>query len=234
MRRIFRRFFRHPARAAGTLATLAAAATILVGQISATFTSTVPAGPQTISSGSLIIGTGVNDSTIGAANIAPGDTVPREFALNSTSSTINAASITLKFSASPSTLLDTDATWGLQLNINECSVQWTRTTPTPPPVAYTCSGSTTAILINGLTTMPVSTLEGTAEPLTTLQVLTPAKNDDLEFVYTFPSGAPGDTSKVPTVCSGTPGGSVTTEDLQGCSSTLSYVLLATQRAAAPQ
>src|ERR1035437_7821168 len=124
------RAIRHPFRAAGTLATIGVVGAAYFGGAFATFTSTATAGPQTISSGTMVIAAGpANDVATGAANIAAGDTVVRKLDINSTGATINAASITLKFSASPSSLLDTDVTNGLQLSISECSSAWTGTYP---------------------------------------------------------------------------------------------------------
>ena len=57
--------------------------------------------------------------------------------------------------------------------------------------------------------------------------------DYLVFKLELPAGAPGDISKV-AACSGTSGGTASTEDLQGCSSTLTYTFQAAQRAATPQ
>jgi len=209
---------------------------VLVGGAFATFTDTTNAGPQTISSGTVKLATGpVNDAATGATNIAAGDTIAREVDLNSTGATLADASITLKFTASPTSLLDTDATNGLQVSVKACATAWTRTVVGSPPPAftYTCSGGATTVNINGGATASVSALEAAAGTLTPLNSLAAGGQDYLVWTLTLPAGAPGDLSKV-AACSGTAGGTVTTEDLQGCSSTLTYSFQATQRNAIAQ
>ena len=49
------------------------------------------------------------------------------------------------------------------------------------------------------------------------------------MTFTFPAGAPGNVALVPTLCSGTAGTTSATENLEGCSSTLTYTFTATQR-----
>ncbi len=214
-----------------SIALLLGAGGALIGGAFATFTDSVTAGPQAISSGTIKLAVGpTNDAATGATNIAAGDTVAREVDLNSTGSTLAAQAITLKFSASPTSLLDTDATNGLQVSIQACSTAWTRTVVGSPPPAftYTCGAGATTVNINGVATASVGALETAAGTLTPLNSLASGGHDYLVFTLTFPAGAPGDLSKV-AACSGTSGGTVATEDLQGCSSTLTYTFQATQR-----
>ena len=204
---------------------------VLIGGAFATFTDTVPAGPQAITSGTVKLATGPkNDAATGATNIAAGDTIAREIDLNSTGATLADQKITLQFSASPSSLLDTDGTNGLQVSVQACSTPWTRTVVGSPPPAftYTCTGGATTVNINGTSSASVSSLETTPGTLTTLNSLATGGQDYLVFTLTLPSTAPGDLSKV-AACTGTSGGTVTTEDLQGCASTLTYTFQATQR-----
>jgi hypothetical protein len=64
-------------------------AAALIGGAFATFTDSVTAGPQAISSGTVKLATGpTNDVATGATNIAAGDTIAREADLNSTGATI--------------------------------------------------------------------------------------------------------------------------------------------------
>jgi hypothetical protein len=219
-----------------SIALLLAGAAVLIGGAFATFTSTVTAGPQAISSGTVKLAVGpVNDAGTGAANIAAGDTVAREADLNSTGATLANKEITLKFSAAPTSLLDTDATNGLQVSIQACSEAWKRTVVGAPPPAfeYTCTPGATAVKINGAATASVSSLEAAPAALTPLNSLATGAKDFLVFTLTLPAAAPGDLSKV-AACSGAPGGTVATEDLQGCSSTLTYTFQATQRNATAQ
>jgi spore coat-associated protein N len=220
-----------------SIALLLAAAAALIGGAYATFTDSVTAGPQAISSGSIKIAVGpTNDAATGATNIAAGDTIAREIDLNSTGATLANKEITLKFSASPTSLLDTDPTNGLQISIQACSEAWKRTKVGSPPPAfeYTCTPGATTVKINGAATTSVSALETAAQPLTPLNSLNTGGQDYLVFTLTLPSTAPGNLGKVTTACSGTSGGTETTENLEGCSSTLTYTFQATQRNAIAQ
>jgi spore coat-associated protein N len=215
---------------------LLAAVGALIGGAFATFTDSVTAGPQAITSGTVKLAVGpVNDAATGATNIAAGDTIAREADLNDTGGTIANKEITLKFSASPTSLLDTDATNGLQVSIQACSEPWKRTVVGSPPPAfeYTCTPTATAVKINGAASASVSSLEGTAAALTPLNSLAAGGKDFLVFKLELPAGAPGDLGKV-AACTGTSGGTAATEDLQGCSSTLTYTFQATQRTAVAQ
>jgi spore coat-associated protein N len=218
-----------------SVALLLGAAAALIGGAFATFTDTVTAGPQAISSGTVKIAVGpINDAATGATNIAAGDTIAREADLNSTGATLANKEITLKFSASPTSKLDSDATNGLQASVQACSVAWTRKVEAPPPAfKYTCGGVESAVKIGGAESASVGSLESTPGALTPLNVLATGGQDYLVFTLTLPSTAPGNVGKV-AACSGTSGGTEATEDLQGCSSTLTYNFQATQRNAIAQ
>jgi spore coat-associated protein N len=86
-------------------------------------------------------GTAANRLSIGASGLIPGDTVQRVIDIQNTSA-FNYSSLTLTTTAAPSSLLDTDATNGLQMVIDECSVAWTES-GSNPNYSYTCSGTTT-------------------------------------------------------------------------------------------
>jgi spore coat-associated protein N len=189
------------------------------------------AGSQTISSGTINLTVDpMNDAATGATNPAAGDTVAREADLKSSGATIANKEITLKFAASPTSLLDADPTNGLQVSIQACSVTWKRTVvgSPPPAFAYECTGATTTVRINGAAPASVSALETTAQPPTALNSLAMGGQDYLVFKLELPAGAPGDLSKV-AACAGPTGGTATTEDLQDCSSTLTYTFQETQR-----
>jgi predicted ribosomally synthesized peptide with SipW-like signal peptide len=219
-----------------SIALLLAAAAALIGGAFATFTDTVTAGPQAITSGTIKIAVGpTNDAATGATNIAAGDWIAREADLNSTGATIANKEITLKFSAPVTkSLLDEDPTNGLQVSVQACSVAWTRKVEAPPPAfKYTCGGVESAVKIGGAATTSVSALETTPAALTPLNSLATGGQDYLVFTLTLPVGAPGDLSKI-AACTGPVGGTVETENLEGCKSTLTYTFLATQRAAIAQ
>src|SRR4026209_1224710 len=111
----------------GSLAVLGLAASIAGLGTFATFTSSTSAS-QSISSGTVSIalgatGAATNRLTVNATNIVPGDTIQRSVDLTSSSSD-PLGSVSLTTTASPTSLLDTDATNGLQMTITSCSVPW--------------------------------------------------------------------------------------------------------------
>ena len=189
-----------------SFALLGAAAGIAGLGTFATFTSSTSAS-QSVSSGTVTIALGAvgpaNRLTVAATNVAPGDTIQRAFDL-SNSGSIDLASFTFSSSATSSSLLDTDATNGLQMVIDKCSVAWTES---GPPYTYTCGGTTTSVL----TTRAVI---GSSIALSNLSALTAGNTDRLRITLTLPAGAPN--------------------TLQGQSSVLNYVFTANQRAATNQ
>jgi spore coat-associated protein N len=223
-------------RIALSIALLLGAVGALIGGAFATFTNSVTTSPQAITSGTVKLAVGpTNDVGTGATNIAAGDTIAREADLNDTGGTLASKEITLKFSAAPTSLLDTDPTNGLQVSIQACSEAWKRTVVGSPPPAfeYTCTPGPTVVKIAGAATTSVSALETAPGALTPLNSLAAGGKDFLLFTLTLPSAAPGDLGKV-AACSGASGGTAATEDLQGCSSTLTYTFQATQRNAIAQ
>ena len=171
----------------------------------ATFTATTSAS-QAVSSGTVVIalgntGASTNRLTVNASGLVPGDTISRSFDLSNTGSQ-DLASIALTTTASPSSLLDTDGTNGLQMVIDRCSAAWTES-GSSPAFSYTCSGSTTTIITTRAVIQSSLSMAG-------LSALTAAGSDHLRVTLTLPSSA-GNT-------------------FQGLSSTLTYSFLGTQRA----
>ena len=217
-------------------ALLGGALSLAFGGAFATFTDTASGSPQTIASGTIALAaTSVN--TAGAMNIVPGDTIAREVDLNSTSATAPDANITLSVKATTSSLLDQDPTNGLQLSVQDCA-----SAPTLSSTTYTCPavGGFTTVTLNNASSASVSSLEKAPAVLGGLQSVNPGNKDYLVMNIAFPSSAPGDPSQyVPqggaaANCSGAVGGTAVTENMQGCSSVLTYGFTATQRAGAPQ
>lgn len=172
----------------------------------ATFTSSTSAS-NTVASGTVVIalgatGASTNRLNINAADVAAGDTMQRSFDLNNTGS-IDLSGVTLTTTAGPSSLLDTDATNGLQMVIDKCSVAWTEG-GSAPAYTYTCGGVTTSVLAS-------RAVIGSTIALASLASLTAAGTDRLHLTLTLPSGA-GNT-------------------FQGLSSTISYAFTGTQRTA---
>jgi spore coat-associated protein N len=189
-----------------SLAAIGAAASIAGLATFATFTSSVSQS-QSITTGTVQIalgatGASTNRLNIGATAVAPGDTIQRSVDLLNTGS-LNLASITLSSTATTSSLLDTDATNGLQMVIDRCSVAWTEG-GTAPAYTYTCSGTTSTVLASA----PVV---GTNLALSNLSALTAGNTDHLRVTLTLP-GTAGNT-------------------FQGLTSTIQYTFTGTQRAA---
>src|ERR671935_2275701 len=187
-----------------SVAVLGAAASIAGLGTYATFTSTASEN-HTISSGTVTIalgatGAATNRLNIGAGALAPGDTIQRSVDLINSGS-LDLASVTLTTTASPSSLLDTDASNGLQLVIDKCSQAWTES---GPPYTYTCGGTTSSVLAS-------RAVIGSNLALANLGSLTNGATDHLRVTLTLPSGAPN--------------------TLQNQSSTISYAFTGTQRAA---
>src|SRR3954464_4090633 len=206
-------FLRRPRRHAtsttkkliATLAILGSAASVAGLGTYATFTSSTSQS-HAISSGTVTIalgatGAATNRLNIGASALAPGDTIQRSVDL-ANSGSLDLASVTLTTTASPSSLLDTDATNGLQMVIDKCSVSWTES---GPPYTYLCTGGTTSSVLASRAVI------GSGLALSNLGSLTNGATDHLRVTLTLPSAA-GNT-------------------LQNQSSTIAYTFNATQRTA---
>ncbi|MEO7837437.1 MAG: TasA family protein [Acidimicrobiales bacterium] len=170
----------------------------------ATFTDTTAASLP-VDSGIVDINLGAvgadNRLTVAATDIVPGDTMQRAFKL-SNASTDTMASITLTTSASTTSLLDTDATAGLQMVIDKCSVAWVEV-GVSPAFTYTCAGTTTSVLAS-------RAVIGSTLALSNL-TLTAGATDNLRLTLTFPS--------------------TTGNTFQNLASTIVYTFTGTQRAA---
>jgi spore coat-associated protein N len=181
----------------------------------ATFTDSDSAS-HAISSGTVDINLGAagadNRMTVGATGVVPGDTMQRRVKLSSAGSGDAFASITLSTSATTSSVLDTDATDGLQMKIEKCGggVGWTESTSTP--YTYTCDsavagdnlGTRTAVLAR-------RAIIGSAITLSNLTATTPGNTDDMVVTIDLPSTAGN--------------------GFQAKSSTIQYTFTATQRSA---
>jgi predicted ribosomally synthesized peptide with SipW-like signal peptide len=183
-----------------SLAALGAAGAMAGLGTFASFTGSTSAS-QTVASGTVTLNLGaVNRLTVGATGVAPGDTLQRAFDLTN-AGTLDMASISLTSTATASSLLDTDATNGLQMVVDRCSNVWTES---GPPYTYTCSGATTTIIAS-------RAVIGSNLSMGGLSALTAAGTDHLRLTLTFPSAA-GNT-------------------FQNQSSTLLYTFTGTQRVA---
>ena len=203
------RFFRDlslGAKVAASFAVVGVASAVAGLGTFATFTSSTSAS-NSVSTGTVVIalgatGASTNRLNINASPVAAGDTMQRSVDLSNTG-TIDLSAVTLTTTASPSSLLDTDATDGLQMVIDKCSVAWTEA-GSSPAFTYTCGGSTTSVLAS-------RAVIGSTLTLSSLAALTAGSIDHLRVTLTLPSTA-GNT-------------------FQGLSSTVSYAFTGTQRAA---
>jgi hypothetical protein len=173
----------------------------------ATFTSSTSAS-QNVASGTVTIALGAtgaqtNRLTVAASNIAAGDTIQRSVDLIDSGS-IDLASVALTTTATTSSLLDTDASNGLQMVIDRCSVAWTES---GPPYTYVCGGATSSVLAS-------HALIGAGLALSNLTSTTHGNTDHLRVTLTLPAGAPN--------------------TLQNQSSTIQYSFTGTQRNATNQ
>jgi spore coat-associated protein N len=171
----------------------------------AAFTSSASVS-QSITSGAVTIalgatGTADNRLNVAATGVVPGDTIQRAVNVSNTGNQ-DFASITLTTAASTSSLLDTDATDGLQMVMERCSVAWTEG-GSAPAYTYTCSGTTSTVLSS-------RAVIGSSLSLSNLG-LTAGTTNHLRVTLTLPSTA-GNT-------------------LQGLTSVIAYTFTGTQRAA---
>lgn len=163
----------------------------------ATATHTASTATLTLSFGAT--GASTNRMTVNASGLVAGDVYYRSFDLiNSGTRTLSA--ITLATTASPSSLLDTDTTNGLQILLQRCSAAWTES-GTTPNFTYTCSGSTQTVLAS-------RAVIGTNLALSNLTATATATTDHLLLTTTLPATA-GNT-------------------FQGITSTLTYTFTGTQ------
>ena len=190
-----------------SVAILGAAAGVASLATFASFTSSTSAQAQSLSSGTVSITLGAaNRLTVGASNLVPGDTIQRavDITNNGSAGTSSVGSVTLTTTASPSSLLDSDTTNGLQMVIDKCSVAWTES---GPPYTYVCGGTTTSVV----TTRAVI---GANIAMSNMSSITAGNTDHLRVTLTLPATA--------------------SNTLQGQSSTLNYVFTANQRTATNQ
>lgn len=172
----------------------------------ATFTSSTSAS-EAISSGTVSIGLGTagtadNRLTIGATGLVPGDSLQRRVKLSNASGNENLGSIILSTvdTTAVDTVLTTDATNGLQMKIEKCSVAWVESASAP--YTYTCAGTTTSVLAE-------RAVIGSGLSLASLSALTAGSTDDLVVTVSLPTSADN--------------------TFQSKSATIEYTFLGTQR-----
>jgi hypothetical protein len=190
-----------------SVALVAAAAGIAGLGTYGTFTSTTNASTK-VDSGTVEVklgtdGTAANRLTVGAAGLVAGDSIQRAVQLKNTGDQAFAG-VNLNTTATTSSILDTDATNGLQLTIESCSNAWAETAVSGSGYTYTCSGTTKSVLApRGIV--------GAGVPLTNLASLAAGATDNLRVTMKLPDSADN--------------------NFQGKSSTVKFEFTATQRAA---
>jgi len=171
----------------------------------ATFTDSATAS-HTVTTGTVAIdlgatGASTNRLDVDASAVAPGDTIQRSFDLINSGS-LNLSGISLTTNATTSSLLDTDATDGLQMVIQRCSNAWTES-GSSPAFTYTCSGSTSSVVAS-------RAVIGNNIALSNLTVTSAGATDHLRLTLSLPTTAGN--------------------SFQGVTSTISYTFTGTQRA----
>jgi hypothetical protein len=148
-----------------------------------TFTSTV-SDSHSVTAGTVVIALGThgaaNRLNVDATDVAPGDTIERVVDLSNTGS-LDLASVDLTTTATVSSLLDTDATNGLQMQIDNCDQAWTEA-GTSPAYTYTCGGTTSSVLAS-------QAVIGANLTLNNLTALTSGDTDHLLLTLTLPASA---------------------------------------------
>ena len=151
--------------------TAACAAALTAGVTFGTFSDAATSGTQ-LGIGTISIGLtrpGGPLTPLVASSFYPGDSVSQELTLsNDGTSTLGALRLTT--SATPSSVLTTDAVNGLQLTVSLCSRRWTAG-GTPAAPTYTCAGTSATLYsgpfvvdraLTGLDTLTTSRRQGPA------------------------------------------------------------------------
>lgn len=179
----------------------------------AAFTDT-DSGSHLISSGTVNINLGTpgadNRLSVGATGVVPGDSLQRRVKLTNAGNQ-GLAPIALTTAASPSSLLDTDATAGLQMKLEKCAGTLGWAESASEPYTYTCNilaGDNLGIRTEVLARRAII---GSTIALSSLSSLTAGQTDDMVLTVDLPATA-GNT-------------------FQDKSSTITYTFNATQRAA---
>jgi hypothetical protein len=136
----------------GSLGIVGAAAAVAGMGTFGTFTDSTAPLNASVNTGTLALTlTPANDTatlTMSATNVVPGDSLARSVDLKNAGTAAH-SSISLVSTASTSNLLSTDATNGLQLGVESCSVSWTKTTNAAGGAVYTCSGTKQTMVAPG-------------------------------------------------------------------------------------
>ena len=170
------------ATAVGATATVAGLGTF--GTFTDTTSAATPADSGIVNLDLGAVGA-ANRLTVAAIDIVPGDTLQRAFSLSSSTSTSPLGSVTMTSTATSSSLLDTDASLGLQMKIEKCSLGggWTEA-GTSPAFTYTCpAGTITSVLATRAVIASAAAVTGLDS------LVTAGATDQLRMTVTFPATA---------------------------------------------
>ncbi|GAW50870.1 MULTISPECIES: TasA family protein [unclassified Nocardioides] len=108
------------------------------------FTSTTTAS-ESVASGKVVLSSaaGAVSMATPVADMVPGDVAQRAVTLSRSTDTTSFGSVKLTTTGSTANVLTSNATNGLQLKIDQCSVAWTKAASTND---LTCSGTTTSVV----------------------------------------------------------------------------------------
>jgi len=183
---------------------------LISNSVFAGLTATATSVPQSVTSQTMKLTQSASGSTAGfsssISNMAPDDIIYRYIDLKNEGS-MNGTALTLRLADSATSTLTSNASIGLQVQIDECSVAWS--------VTYTCTGDTTSVLAG-----------------TSANALTTADRS-----LTVASLAAGATSKlriklsIPTSSEVTTNGSLPATTVQGQTSNLTWTFTEAQRVA---
>lgn len=135
-----------------------------------------------VNSATVNLAGGANDRlNVAASGTIPGDSIQRAVTLVNNGDQ-NLTGITLTTSATTSSILDTDGSNGLQMQIDSCPVAWTEA-GTAPSFTYTCSSGTPTTVLSARRVVGVNALPGT------LKSLTAGSTDFLRVTMSVPASA---------------------------------------------
>lgn len=165
----------------GSLGVLGAAAAVAGLGTFGTFTDSTTPVTSNVASGTVDIDltSPGNAIAVPASGLVPGDSATRALTLSNLGSS-DLAAVSLAVTAPTSSVLDTNATSGLQLTIDACNQAWTVGGTASAPT-YTCGGATRSVLAS-------TPVKGTFT-LNNLTSLASGKSDYLVFTVTLPTTA---------------------------------------------
>jgi len=135
-----------------------------------------------VNSATVNLAGGTNDRfNVAATGTIPGDSMQRAVTLVNNGDQ-NLTGLTLTTTATTSSILDTDATNGLQLQIESCPVAWTEAGASPS-FTYTCSAGSPTIVL------PLRRVVGVNPLPNTLKSLTAGNTDFLRVTMSVPAAA---------------------------------------------